>query len=253
MRRSARTRRGDLPEAPKVSGERTIVTFTLDDHLVGASAEETLLEIARENGIDLPTLCHLDGLSDVGACRLCLVEVDGGRLVAACETHPAEGMRVRTHSERLARYRRRTVELLFTERNHICSVCVANGRCELQALGLRLGLHRVELPYLYPPYAVDASHARFIHDPNRCVLCTRCVRVCDEVEGAHTWDVMGRGIESRVITDLLAPWGRSTSCTSCGKCVSVCPTGALFSKGGVDPDGATQARIRDLIAGRHGS
>jgi bidirectional [NiFe] hydrogenase diaphorase subunit len=89
---------------------------------------------------------------------------------------------------------------------------------------------------------VDASHDRFVVDHNRCILCTRCVRVCDEIEGAHTWDVMSRGVECRVITDLAQPWGRSESCTSCGKCVQVCPTGALFDKGKVggkvrkDPD-----------------
>jgi bidirectional [NiFe] hydrogenase diaphorase subunit len=89
----------------------------------------------------------------------------------------------------------------------------------------------VTLPYLYPKMAIDASHARFVLDHNRCVLCTRCVRVCDEVEGAHTWDLMGRGVQSRVISDLAQPWGTSESCTSCGKCVHVCPTGALFEKG----------------------
>src|SRR6185369_10253830 len=85
--------------------------------------------------------------------------------------------------------------------------------------------------YRYPAFSVDASHPRFMQDDNRCVLCTRCVRVCDEIEGAHTWDVMGRGIDAKVITDLKQPWGASESCTSCGKCVHVCPTGALFEKG----------------------
>jgi bidirectional [NiFe] hydrogenase diaphorase subunit len=89
----------------------------------------------------------------------------------------------------------------------------------------------VRFPYLYPNATVDASHDMFVMDHNRCILCTRCVRVCDEIEGAHTWDVMGRGTHSRVITDLNQPWGTSDTCTSCGKCVQVCPTGALSSKG----------------------
>lgn len=92
-------------------------------------------------------------------------------------------------------------------------------------------LLHVRVPYVSPRRQVDASHERFTFDPNRCILCTRCVRVCDEIEGAHTWDVMGRGIASRVITDLNEPWGDSTTCTSCGKCVNVCPTGALVMKG----------------------
>ena len=123
------------------------------------------------------------------------------------------------------------LELLFAERNHICAVCVANNHCDLQNLATEQGLMHVRFPYLYPNAAVDASHDMFVMDHNRCILCTRCVRVCDEVEGAHTWDVMGRGTNSRVITDLNQPWGTSDTCTSCGKCVQVCPTGALSSKG----------------------
>jgi bidirectional [NiFe] hydrogenase diaphorase subunit len=94
-----------------------------------------------------------------------------------------------------------------------------------------LGMSHVRFPYMYPALEVDASHARFTMDHNRCILCSRCVRVCDQIEGAHTWDIMGRGIESRVITDLNQSWGSSDSCTSCGKCVQVCPTGALSEKG----------------------
>jgi bidirectional [NiFe] hydrogenase diaphorase subunit len=89
----------------------------------------------------------------------------------------------------------------------------------------------VHFPYLYPKLTVDASHERFVIDHNRCILCSRCVRVCDEIEGAHTWDMMGRGIDCRTITDLNQPWGSSETCTSCGKCVHVCPTGALSEKG----------------------
>jgi bidirectional [NiFe] hydrogenase diaphorase subunit len=95
----------------------------------------------------------------------------------------------------------------------------------------QLGMDHVRVSYVSPRRKVDATHRLFTFDANRCILCTRCVRVCDEIEGAHTWDVMGRGIASRVITDLNEPWGDSTSCTSCGKCVQVCPTGALVEKG----------------------
>jgi bidirectional [NiFe] hydrogenase diaphorase subunit len=142
-----------------------------------------------------------------------------------------EGMEVFTDSPRLRKYRRMTVEMLFAEGNHICSVCVVNGRCELQDLSLTMGIDHISIPYMNPAREVDASHERFAFDANRCVLCTRCVRVCAEIEGAHVWDVMGRGFESGVITDLDQPWGSSVTCTSCGKCVQVCPTGALFIKG----------------------
>lgn len=210
----------------------SVRTLRIDDREVGASAGETLLAVARENGIAIPTLCSLEGLSSFGACRLCLTEVDGSsRLLPACTTQVWEGMVVRTRSERLDRYRRGILELLFAERNHVCAVCVASGHCELQSLAGSQGMDHVRYPYLHPHLPVDASHAIFTMDHNRCVLCTRCVRVCDEIEGAHTWDVAGRGVRSWLVTDLATPWGESSTCTSCGKCVQVCPTGALSAKG----------------------
>jgi bidirectional [NiFe] hydrogenase diaphorase subunit len=106
----------------------------------------------------------------------------------------------------------------------------------------------VRFQYLYPNALVDASHERFVVDHNRCILGTRCVRVCDEIEGAHTWDVMGRGTASRVITDLNQPWGTSESCTSCGKCVHVCPTGALFEKGRSVAEMAKQREFLPYLA-----
>lgn len=209
-----------------------VVTLKINDIDVSGREDETILQVAREHDIFIPTLCHLDSLSEVGACRLCLVEIKGSsRLVPACIVYVREGMEVFTESAQLKKYRRMLVEMLFTEGNHICSVCVVNGHCELQNLAVGLGIDHVTLPYLNPQRGVDASHERFALDHNRCVLCTRCVRVCGEVEGAHTWDVMGRGIQSCVITDLHQPWGSSETCTSCGKCVQVCPTGALFEKG----------------------
>ena len=207
-----------------------IKTLFIDGKNVSARAGQTILEVARENSIDIPTLCHLEGLSDVGACRICVVEVKGSpKLFPACVTSIFEGMEVTTQSERLQKHRRTLLELLFAERNHICSVCVSNGHCELQTLAQDQGMTHVRLPYRNPQLPVDASHERFVLDQNRCILCTRCVRVCAEIEGAHVWDVMGRGIDSMVITDLHDPWGDS-SCTRCGKCVQVCPTGALFDK-----------------------
>lgn len=209
-----------------------VVTLKINDQAVSGRDDETILELAQENGIYIPTLCHLEGLSDIGACRLCLVEIKGmGKLMPACVIRPQENMEIYTESERLTKYRRMIIELLFVEGNHICSVCVANGHCELQNLAVSLGIDHVNLHYRTPKREVDASHERFMFDHNRCVLCTRCMRVCGEVEGAHTWDLKGRGIQSCMITDLNQPWGNAESCTSCGKCVQVCPTGALFIKG----------------------
>ncbi len=185
-----------------------VVTLRINDMDVSGRDDETIFEVTREHGIDLPHLCHVDSISDVGACRLCLVEIKGSaKLIPACIATVREGMEVYTHSERLDKYRRMLIEMLFTEGNHVCSVCVVNGHCKLQSLAMQLGIDHITLPNLSPVRVVDASHERFGFDQNRCILCTRCVRVCDEIEGAHTWDVMNRGVESRVITDLDQPWG----------------------------------------------
>lgn len=224
----------------------SVITLTVNDELVSAEEGQSLLSIIRENGIDLPTLCHLDGLSERGACRLCLVEVAGTpKLQAACVTVAQEGMVVQTHTERLLEYRKMILELLFAERNHVCAVCVMNGNCELQGVAAQQGMDHVRYEYLHPDLAMDASHERFVLDQNRCILCTRCVRVCDEVEGAHVWDVMGRGVNSRVIADLNQPWGSSSACTSCGKCVQICPTGALFTH---DATAGEMVKQRDFLA-----
>jgi bidirectional [NiFe] hydrogenase diaphorase subunit len=210
----------------------SVVTLTINDQNIGARSDGTILEAAGESNIHIPTLCHLDGLSDVGACRMCLVEVAGSnKLLPACTTRVAEGMVIQTHTERLQKYRQMTIELLFAERNHVCGVCVANGHCELQDQAIAAGMTHVRFDYMFPHGDMDLTHTLFGLDHNRCILCTRCVRACDELEGAHVWDVMGRGTDARVITELNQPWGSAITCTSCGKCVMACPTGAIFKQG----------------------
>ena len=182
-----------------MSAEPNVRTLTIDGEEISARSDQTILDAAREHNIGIPTLCHLEGLSEVGACRLCLVEVKGARrLQPACVTQVAEGMEVTTHNPKIDRYRTMILEMYFAERNHVCSVCVANGNCELQSLSLKLDMTHVEIPYQYPQLPVDASHPRFTVDHNRCVLCTRCVRVCSEIE-AH---IPGRdGTRRRIAGD----------------------------------------------------
>ena len=209
----------------------TLCSLHIDDQALAIAAGSTLLQAARQANIHVPTLCQLDGLSAVGACRLCLVEVEGQeRPQAACVTAVHDGMRVHTATPRLQEIRRTVIELLFTEGNHVCAICVANGHCELQDLAVQVGMDHSRLPYRFPQRQVDLSHPQFGLDHNRCILCTRCVRVCDEVEGAHVWDVGWRGEHCRIIAGLDQPWGAVEACTHCGKCVEVCPTGALFHR-----------------------
>ena len=208
------------------------ISLTIDSRPVTGKTGETLLQVARRHGIAIPTLCNFPGLAPAGACRVCIVEVAGyPRPVPACATPAEQGMVVCTDSGRIQDARRMIVELLLAERNHTCPVCVMDGNCELQSLAKLLGIDHVRYGFIAPQMAVDISQPRFGIDHNRCILCRRCVRVCDEVEGAHTWDVSARDAESRIISDLAEPWGDSATCTACGKCVQTCPTGALFEKG----------------------
>jgi bidirectional [NiFe] hydrogenase diaphorase subunit len=209
-----------------------VCTLRIDGTDIAVATGTTVLAAARQAGLRIPTLCQHDGISAVGACRLCVVEIEGhDRPMAACVTQATEGLQIRTNSPRLQEIRRTVVEMVFTEGNHVCAVCIANGDCELQDLAVAVGMDHSRLPYRFPQRGVDLSHPRFGLDHNRCVLCTRCVRVCDEVEGAHVWDVGWRGEHCRIIAGLDQPWGEVESCTHCGKCVQVCPTGALFPQG----------------------
>jgi formate dehydrogenase major subunit len=208
------------------------IRLTIDGKKCTGTAGQTILEIATANQVYIPTLCYLKNLSAWGGCRMCIVEIVGSPKIApACATPAVDGATVIVNSDRLYQLRRATLELLFSERNHICPFCAMNkGDCELQQMGYRLEMESIRFPYLYPALETDSSGKFFALDHNRCILCTRCVRTCDEVEGVHTLDVCARGEHNRIVADLASTLGDSETCTLCGACVAACPTGALYDK-----------------------
>ncbi|HEU4968945.1 formate dehydrogenase subunit alpha [Sphingomonas sp.] len=205
------------------------VTLSIDGHSVTVPAGTTVMRAAAEAGLAIPKLCATDTLKQFGSCRLCLVEIDGARgTPASCTTPVAEGMVVRTGGERLMRLRRGVMELYLTDHPADCSAC-AEGDCEVLAQAEAVGLETVR----YGPgadhqcEAVDASNPYFDFDPAKCIVCSRCVRACDEIQGTFALTIDGRGFASTVSAGLPSDDFLSSECVSCGACVQACPTGAL--------------------------
>ena len=208
------------------------ITLTINDKQVVGEEGDTVLDVCKKNGIDVPTLCHFKGLTDVGACRLCIVEIEKERRPVPSCTYPArDGLVVRTHTEKLERDRRQILELMFAERNHLCPYCVASGDCELQNLAYKYQMDNIRYELPWPQLAVDSLHQHLVIDHNRCILCGRCIRACDEIACVHTLDFGNRGWKDMVCADLNQSLGQS-SCISCGACFQVCPTGAISAKSG---------------------
>ena len=208
------------------------VKLKIDNIEVTVPEGTMILNAARANGIVIPTLCDLEGSTGYGGCRLCMVEIHGSpKLFAACVTPVSTGMEIVTQSDKLKEYRKMAVQFILAERTHICSVCVANNACELQNLANELGVDHVMFEREWTSHPVDSTHDFLVIDRNRCILCTRCIRVCDEIEGVHTLDLKMRGKDAQVIVDLDDQWGESASCTSCRKCAKVCPVGAIYVEG----------------------
>lgn len=206
------------------------ITLTINGKQVKGREGDTVLEICEANDIYVPTLCHLKGITNVGACRMCVVDIEKERRPVPACTYPArDGLVVQTHNEKLEKYRRMILELIFTERNHLCAQCVASGDCELQNLAYEYQMDNVRYPYSWPALPLDSVNDYLVIDHNRCILCGRCIRTCDEIVGVHTLDFGHRGWKDMVVADLNQPLGAS-SCISCGACFQVCPTGAIFSK-----------------------
>ncbi|MCC7491767.1 MAG: molybdopterin-dependent oxidoreductase [Fimbriimonadaceae bacterium] len=207
-----------------------LITLTIDGQECRGTKGMTILQVAKENGLDIPTLCNHPWLTTHGGCRMCVVEVEGQRrLVTACAAPAEDGQIVVAHNDRLETLRQMTLELLFAERNHICPFCAMTGVCELQDRAYEHHITHTRYDYIFPVLTPDTTNPYFVQDHNRCILCGRCVRSCYEIAGVGTLGFGHRGSQEVVIADLGVPLGES-SCIKCGTCVDVCPTGALFDK-----------------------
>jgi NADH dehydrogenase/NADH:ubiquinone oxidoreductase subunit G len=204
------------------------IKITMNGIPVTGRAGMTILEVARENGIDIPTLCYLEDLPPVGACRLCVVEVEGSRtLVGSCHTPIIEGMIIHTHSPKVLETRKILVELMLASHPDSCLVCDKANLCELRkiAADLNIGLPRFSIRKHY--YPVEDENLYIIRDMSKCILCRRCVAACKEVKGAKMFSMAYRGFNSKVVYGLDQPLGGKQNCRDCDNCISLCPTGAL--------------------------
>ncbi|MDD5510088.1 MAG: formate dehydrogenase subunit alpha [Dehalococcoidales bacterium] len=206
------------------------IALTINDRELKGRPGNTVLEVCKENGIYVPTLCHLDGLSDVGACRMCVVEIQKERKpVPACTYPIRDGLVVKTNTERLEKYRRQILELLLSEHEHNCLFCEKNGSCELQDLIYQYCIDR-PIPLINKEIdPIDDSSPVILRDPNKCILCGRCVRACDEITSNQVLGFGNRGSKTFVTAEIKQLLG-DTCCLACGACVQACPTGAITEK-----------------------
>ena len=205
-------------------------TLTLNGKKVSFEPGQTILEVARQNQVDIPTLCYLKDCTPTGACRVCLVEVKGARtLVASCAMPAAGGMEVQTDTERVRRSRRLNIELLLASGNHNCLICEKNGDCKLQALAYEYGLGEPRFEGKTQDYPTEDENPLIIRDFSRCVLCGRCVQACNELQVNRAIGFGYRGAKSKIVTTGDLPYHLS-DCVFCGQCVEVCPVGALSEK-----------------------
>ena len=201
-------------------------TITINGKKVEFTDEKNVLTIIRKAGIDMPTLCYHSELSTFGACRLCTVENDRGQCFASCSEEPRDGMVIYTHTERLRRHRKLIVELLLAAHCRDCTTCMKSGECVLQDLAHKMGVREVRFEDYKEIKPVDYSSPAIVRDPNKCILCGNCVRVCSEIQGVGVLGFAHRGTDAEV-TPAFNKKLSQTNCVSCGQCRVYCPTGAL--------------------------
>ncbi|HHV55326.1 MAG TPA: 4Fe-4S binding protein [Firmicutes bacterium] len=208
----------------------TTVTIKVNGQQLNAPQGANLLEVLKAAGFPVPTLCYLEGLPGIGACRLCLVEIAGvPKLQTACTTTVRAGMEVYTHSPRVRESRRQVLQLILGDHPDDCLFCQRSGDCELQALAREYGVRQRAYEEMLRSFPADESSPALTYNPDKCVLCQRCVRVCSEVQEVNAISLTRRGIKTKVSPPFDLPWAES-GCTFCGQCTNVCPTGALTER-----------------------
>lgn len=207
--------------------------MTIDGQAIEFTDEPNVLSVIRKAGIDIPTLCYHSELSIYGACRLCTVEDDRGKTFASCSEKPRDGMIIYTNTPRLMRYRKRILELLLAAHCRDCTTCIKSGECHLQELAHRMGVHEIRFENVREIQPIDTSSHAIIRDPNKCILCGDCVRMCDNVQNINAIDFAYRGTDAQVIPAFNKKIAE-TDCVGCGQCRVVCPTGAISIHTNID-------------------
>src|SRR3954469_3444051 len=214
----------------------TLITLSIDDREVTVPAGTSVMRAAALAGTKVPKLCATEQLEAFGSCRLCLVQIEGMKgLPASCTTLVSQGMKVTTQNQKIADVRRGVMELYISDHPLDCLTCPANGHCELQEMAGVVGLREVRYGYQGENHLdakKDETNPYFTFDPSKCIVCSRCVRACEEVQGTFALTVLGRAFESKIAPgkgDFIA-----SECVSCGACVQACPTATLMEKSVVD-------------------
>ena len=210
--------------------EKNLVTLTIDGQKVTVPEETTILNAAKKAGIDIPTLCYLKEINEVGDCRMCIVEVEGRRgFATSCIQTVEEGMVVHTHTPNVLEARRVILDLIISNHAKDCLTCTRSGNCELQALATKFNVLNVEFPGEMSEHKIDNVSPSIVRDFNKCILCRRCVAACKNVQGIGAIDCINRGFESCIST-VGDKSLNDVNCTNCGQCIEACPTGALHEK-----------------------
>ena len=206
----------------------------VDGQRVAFDGEPNVLSVIRKAGIEMPTFCYYSDLSVYGACRMCVVEDEKGKIDTSCSMQPRDGLRIRTNTARLLKHRRLILELMLASHNCNCTICEKSGSCHLQELALQFGVSKIRFQDNRDVAPLDTSSPAVVRDPSKCILCGDCVRVCEETIGMSIIDFAKRGYNMQV-TPAFGRRLSETKCISCGQCSAVCPTGAITVRNEIGP------------------